>query len=296
MSRSRTLLILITGVLIGTLFAPIAAFSAGTDTASGIAVVKATKRCKKVDTGINVTANTKVAATVLTDVGGIAVQRVVRKKADDQLRICLSGVAPEPIEVSWIAHNGSALAHIGHLHDGRYYTEAETDAKLATKVDKADLVHEPGVAYSYDKAGAIVKDTDLFVREMVSTQIRVPADGYVAIEATGNWSGGTAGDDAAACQLQKGAATGFSVAGDEPWFRLSEGASGQDELTLFSAHRVMPIFAADNPVGVRAGQTIMLVCDGEDGSIEASQLHISATYFPTKYDKTRTPTPGPIVP
>ncbi len=287
MSRTRTLLVLITGMLIGAMLAPIAAFSAGTDTASGIAVVKAAKRCKKVDAGINVTANTKVAATVLTDVSGVAVQAVVRKKADDQLRICLNVVAPEPIEVSWIAHNGSGLAHFGHLHDGRYYTEAETDAKLATKADKADLVDAPGGAYNYNKAGDIVKDTDLFVSELVNTEIRVPADGYVAIEATGNWRGATAGTDQAACQLQKGAATGFSVSGNEPWFRLAEGGSGQANLTAFSAHRVMPIFAADNPGGALEGQRIMLVCDGEDGSLQASQLHISATYYPTRYDKTR---------
>ena len=147
------------------------------------------------------------------------------------------------------------------------------------------------MAYTYDKAGKFATAGDLFVQEMVDTQIRVPADGYVAIEATGNWRGGTIGDDEAACQLQKGAATGFSVSGDEPWFRLAEGASNQPDLTSFSAHRVMPIFAADNPADVLAGQKIMLVCDGEVGSIQATQLHISATYYPTRYDKTLTRIP-----
>ena len=153
--------------------------------------------------------------------------------------------------------------------------------------DRNDIRDEPGVSYAYDALGNTVKDTDILVREMVNTEIRVPADGYVAIEVTGSWRGGSAGHDQAACQLQKGAKTGWSLSGGDPWFRLAEGASDQNERTSFSAHRVMPIFAADNPVGVLAGQQIMLVCDGEDGTLEATQLHISATYFPTRYDTKR---------
>ncbi len=279
MSRTRVGLILITGLLIGAILAPIGASSAepATDSASGIATIKAGKRCKTVRPGMNVTSATKVTATMLTSVSGNSV-RNVRRLTDVGFKVCLTNTASRRIRVAWIAHNGSGVADVSHVHRA------------------ADLVDEPGVAYNYDKAGAIVAETDLFVREIASTEIRVPADGYVAIEVTGNWRGGSLGHDEAACQLQKGTAAGFSVSGDEPWFWLAEGVNGQARLTSFSAHRVMQIFAADNPSGVLAGQNIMLVCDGEDGSIQATQLHISATYYPTKYDGTLTPIPGPILP
>ena len=136
MSRTRKLIMLMAGLLVGTLAIPIAAFSAAnSDSASGIAVIETGNRCRTVDARMDVTSGTKVAATVVTNTASASVQRVVRFAAADEFRICLGKVATKNTKVSWIAHNGARLTNGSHAHDGRYYTESEVDALLGTAGD-----------------------------------------------------------------------------------------------------------------------------------------------------------------
>ena len=93
---------------------------------------------------------------------------------------------------------------------------------------------------------------------------------------------GTSGFDNADCQLQKGAVGAIDK--NAPWFRLGDrDAAGT---TSFSAHRVMPIALADNPLIFQFGQAIRLVCDELTATddIGFGDLHISAIFFATSYE------------
>jgi hypothetical protein len=154
----------------------------------------------------------------------------------------------------------------------------------------ADLVDEPGVAYSFSSDLVTATSTPT---SMGSTTIRVPANGYVAIEVTGNWKPGTAGQDGAECQLQKG--TAVAIDKTEPWFYVDDRNAGITNLSLFSAHRVMPISSADNPPIFNAGQAIRLTCAKYAGAVSFYDLHISATYYATSYAPKTITTIPPIV-
>ena len=136
------------------------------------------------------------------------------------------------------------------------------------------------MAYTYDKA--IVNETST-PSAIVSTSIRVPADGHVSIEVSGNWKPGTAGVyDKALCQLQKGAAAAIDY--NDPWFILDDlDTSTGIRWEGFSAHRVMPIASIDNGPFYNSGQTISLVCDETSGNVSFDDNHISATFYATSY-------------
>ena len=140
-----------------------------------------------------------------------------------------------------------------------------------------DIVDEPGVSFNYRRPDVLATSTP---SKMVSTLIRVPADGYVAIDVTGNWWGNDLGVDGAQCQLQKGAIGAIDF--DEPWFYLDSRGDNSARKSGFSAHRVMPIAAADNPP-IDGGQRLSLVCDEFAGDIRLGELHISATFYTTSY-------------
>jgi len=142
----------------------------------------------------------------------------------------------------------------------------------------ADIVDEPGVSFNYSRPDVLATSTP---SRMVLTSLRVPADGYVAIEVSGNWWGNdTVGLDVAICQLQKGAIGAIDF--DEPWFYLDSRDDNSARKSGFSAHRVMPIATADNPP-IEGGQALSLVCDEFFGDIRLSNLHISATFYATSY-------------
>jgi hypothetical protein len=144
-----------------------------------------------------------------------------------------------------------------------------------TSVQTAD---EPGIVLAY-------RDTPFDVTgdptAVVSTSIRVPADGFVEVHVTGTWLDGTNDLDEIQCQIQKGPSAAISAS--EPWFTLNDRNSNIPDETAFAAHRAMPIAAADNPGSLQLGQTISLVCVETAGDVTLDDVHISATYYATSY-------------
>jgi hypothetical protein len=143
-----------------------------------------------------------------------------------------------------------------------------------TSVQTAD---EPGIVLAY-------RDTPFDVTgdptAVVSTSIRVPADGFVEVHVTGTWDVG-GGVDQIECQIQKGTVGSIDTAA--PNFVLNDRNAPADGPTAFAAHRAMPIAAADNPGSLQLGQTISLVCVETAGDVTLDDVHISATYYATSY-------------
>jgi hypothetical protein len=161
---------------------------------------------------------------------------------------------------------------------GYYADHQHTGADIVDNtVTNLDTSNEPGVAFDY-RSTTIAATTD--PESIVGTSIRVPSDGFVTIEVTGLWNNTTVGIDRVFCQLQKG--TIGVVDTTQPWFRLDD-RSTASSYTAFSAHRVMPIAVADNPLFFQFGQGINLVCDLQTGGVSFDDIQISATFHATSY-------------
>ncbi len=142
-----------------------------------------------------------------------------------------------------------------------------------------DITNESGISYNQSNAPTSLTGTPAAV---ISTIMRVPSDGYVSIEVTGNWLNNDAAiPDLAFCQLQKGAAGAVDI--DLPFIQLADRNTGIQGYSAFSAHRVMPIAVADNPFLFTSGQTLSLVCDEILGDVRIDDVQISATFHPTSY-------------
>jgi hypothetical protein len=144
-------------------------------------------------------------------------------------------------------------------------------------ISSAKTSNEPGVVFSFVNTTAAVTSTPA---SFANVPMRVPADGYVKVEVTGQWNNSTGGNDTVFCQLQKGAVAAVDLAA--PWFALRD-RSAVNDFTTFSAHRVLPVAAADNPLQVTQGQQFRLVCDLTAGAVSLYDIHISATYYATDY-------------
>lgn len=172
---------------------------------------------------------------------------------------------------------GTVLA-VGSIPGTALANGAVGNAQIANNaVSSAQTSNEPGVSSNYSASAVALAGTPTSV---ISTAMRVPADGYVKIEVTASWVNNP-GVDSADCQLQKGAAA--AIDGAAPRFFLRERAA-DNYFDSFSAHRIVPVAVADNPVLFTAGQTFRLVCTVLGGAISVSNAHISATYYPTNYE------------
>ena len=141
-----------------------------------------------------------------------------------------------------------------------------------------DLVDEPGVASNNEPDNA---DAPADLDAVLSTEIRVPADGFVVVQVSGHWICSPAGATAW-CQLQKGAPAVIETSTQDPWIYLNA-YDDPGEWRIFSSHRLIPIAAADNPSDVNNGQTISFVCDLRGGDVNFDDLHITAAFYPTSY-------------
>lgn len=168
-----------------------------------------------------------------------------------------------------------------------YYTKSslqEINNRLAAleavgSVTNLDTSNEPGVSSTFTEAPGFGLTST--ASSVASTSIQVPSDGYVKIEVTGDSVHQSAGIDIAECQLQKGAAGALNF--KEPYFTLSDRNAPGVALSSFSAHRVVPIAAADNPRTIPAtGQQLRLVCRSFD-NVWINNIHISGTFFATSY-------------
>ncbi len=172
---------------------------------------------------------------------------------------------------------GTVLA-VGTIPGAALANNAVGTSQIANgAVSSLKTSNEPGVTYNFVNATATVTSSPA---SFANTTMRVPADGYVKIEVTGQWNNGTAGNDTAFCQLQKGAVAAVDLAA--PWFALRDRGAA-DDYTTFSAHRVLPVASADNPLSNNQGQQFRLVCDLTAGAVSLYDIHISATYYATSY-------------
>lgn len=171
---------------------------------------------------------------------------------------------------------GTAIAN-GAVGAAQIANGAVGSAQIANNaVSSAQTSNEPGVTSNYNAASTALGAST----SVISTAMRVPADGYVKIDVTGSSLNSGAGSDSATCQLQKGAATAIDAAA--PRFFLRE-RSADLFFDSFSAHRVVPVAVADNPLLLFSGQNFRLVCELGGGAIDVSNVHISATYYATSY-------------
>ncbi len=145
-------------------------------------------------------------------------------------------------------------------------------------VTNADTQNEPGLSDNY--AFAIKDLTTNVAVAVVSTSIRVPSDGYVDVQVTGQWLNNGAADSAL-CQLQKGAVAAINTT--LPYFILNDRDTAS-AYTSFSAHRSLPISVADNPQIPTFGQTLQLVCTQTNGSVVPKDVHITALFVPSNYE------------
>jgi hypothetical protein len=147
-----------------------------------------------------------------------------------------------------------------------------------------DIVDEPGIGarntvhnplLNLGAANTVVGDT----------RIRVPANGFVSVEATIQWAEQSAGEDTAECQLTRD----DTFAASEPDFRLNDFGGVSSRNATVSAQRTFTVAAADNVGGPLVnGQDFNVVCRRTTGAVGIVSVYVTAQYFPTSY------APGPF--
>jgi hypothetical protein len=172
---------------------------------------------------------------------------------------------------------GSVLA-LGSVPAAAIANNSITSTQIQNNsITSASTSNEPGVNSNFVNAVTAVVGAGV---SYANVPMRVPADGFVKIEVTGQWNNSTAGNDVAFCQLQKGAAASPDLT--QPWFALRDRDTA-DAQTAFSAHRVLPVAVADNPLLITQGQQFRLACSLISGAVSLYDLHISATYYASSY-------------
>lgn len=139
----------------------------------------------------------------------------------------------------------------------------------------ADITNEPGVSYNFKSA-----TTPLGANTVVTnTLIRVPSDGFLVMEATGNYSSSGGAFDQAVCQLTLGSAEiDFNQAHA---FVATETSNYTQSVSL---HRTVPVSAANNPFAFNSGQNVRLVCTNSQGTGTMNTVMLTATFYPTEFE------------
>jgi hypothetical protein len=148
----------------------------------------------------------------------------------------------------------------------------------ADSVTSAETADEPGIVSAF-RSAPFVPSAD--PTAVVTTAIRVPADGWLEVHVSGNWRGDTTEPDVVQCQVQL--STEAPVDATAPNVTLDDRDGNAVGMTGFATHRVLPIAVADNPGTATLGQTLALVCVEGTGVVTLTDVHISATYYPTSY-------------
>lgn len=173
---------------------------------------------------------------------------------------------------------GTAIA-TGAVGSAQIANGAVGNAQIANgAVSSLQTSNEPGVAGNYTNDPVALTGA---VQDVIGASMRVPRDGFVKIEVTGSWSPTSAGTDAATCQLQKGGVAAINLS--QPRFALNDRGGATAGFLGFSAHRIVPVAAADNPLLITSGQSFRLVCDLALGAITIDNVLVSATYYATDY-------------
>lgn len=170
-----------------------------------------------------------------------------------------------------------------HVHTGDdIVDESLTGADIDdNSVSSADTSNESGVANTYNTS---VTNLSNSVQRIVGTSIRVPSDGYLVVQVTGNYSTDSNGN--AWCQFTKGATrTSLDIlfnASPDPWIALDQFDS-TSAYSHFSGHTVIEVDVADNPLLFTFGQSIGLDCLEIAGTVTTDDVQITATFHPTNY-------------
>lgn len=169
---------------------------------------------------------------------------------------------------------GSVLT-VGSIPGTAIANGAIGNAQIANNVvSSLQTSNEPGVSSSYVNTPSVVVTS---LATVTSTSMRVPADGYVKIEVTGNMF--QSDTSQASCQLQKGSQVAVDLT--EPFFWLRNDADGIGR--SFSAHRIVPVSRSDNPLLLQSGQVFRMVCSST-GTQNFRSIHLSATYYASSYE------------
>lgn len=145
----------------------------------------------------------------------------------------------------------------------------------------ADITNEAGVAFSNTTHDPVITLTATDVT-IGAVRMRVPSDGWVTVHADVTWNHDT-GTDVGRCQITKGTTYDNS----QPYFRLNDldSANVGNYFMTTSAHRTLPVAAADNTGGVLVGngQNFNVVCDAATGNPTVLAASVTAQFFPTSY-------------
>lgn len=149
--------------------------------------------------------------------------------------------------------------------------------------DHLNITDEPGISFNSSSAAVLLDNAD--TKTIVSTPIRVPADGWVKVDVVGNSWGTTNDRDYAQCQITKNATTI-----NDSQQKLSITDHNADPLSIipllsgFATSRVFEVQRADNPLLFTAGQQFAFLCKRISGAPSIVDAHITVTYFSTEYE------------
>jgi hypothetical protein len=139
----------------------------------------------------------------------------------------------------------------------------------------ADITNEPGISFNFKAAATAVNAPNTVVN---STQIRVPSDGFLNIQATGSFEPPNSAGAQALCQLTLNGTT--IDAGNANSFVVAT----NNLFTTLSMHRTVPITSANNPLLFTQGQTVRLVCSPNVGTPSIRNVELTATFYSTEYE------------
>ncbi len=174
--------------------------------------------------------------------------------------------------------SGTVLA-VGSIPGTAIANGAVGNAQIATNaVSSTQTSNEPGVSYNYNNNNLALTGP---VESVLASAMRVPANGFVKVEVTGDWIPGSAGLDQAVCQIQKGAVAAIDFS--QPRFYITDRNTATSGQQGFAGHRIVSVAAADNPIALFQGQNFRLVCDLLNGAVSFDNVFVSATYFASDY-------------
>jgi len=169
---------------------------------------------------------------------------------------------------------GTAIAN-GAVGTAQIANGAVGNAQIANNsVSSTQTSNEPGIASSYFNTPSV--PVTPAAESIATVAMRVPANGFVKIEVSASAFQAVAGQGQ--CQLQKGAATTIDPA--QPSFFIRNDTDGLAR--VFSAHRIVPVSVADNPLSILQGQVFRLVCASAT-AMNIRSVHLTATYYASEY-------------
>ena len=146
--------------------------------------------------------------------------------------------------------------------------------------DASDISDEPGVSYNYTDTNVNLTGA---TSTIVTTQIRVPANGYLDLEATIAWSPSAVGWSQAECELTLGSLT-MNLLDENGFFGDDASVASSGFLRTHNLHKTVSVSVANNPALFISGQSVRLLCREVNGQVLIDSAMITATYYPSEYE------------